>query len=70
MCLVLKELDSDNSSPTLQSAHVAGNVVLVTVVGILSVVKIVYITSVWYGRSPGILSYAECCPIPGAPSGG
>jgi hypothetical protein len=31
----------------------------------LSVVKIVNITSVWYGHSPGIPSYAECCPIPG-----
>jgi hypothetical protein len=57
--------------------HVAGNVVLATVVDMfievsvmLSVVKIVNITSVWYGRSPGIPSYAECCPIPGIPSGG
>jgi hypothetical protein len=52
-------------------------VVLATVVGMLievpvmlSVVKIVNRTRVWYGRSPGIPSYAECCPIPGTPSGG
>ena len=51
--------------------------VLATVVGMLieapvmlSVVKIVNITSVWYGHSPGIPSYAECCPLPGTPSGG
>jgi hypothetical protein len=36
----------------------------------LSVVKIVNITSVWYGRSPGIPSYAECCPTSDILSGG
>jgi len=57
--------------------HVAANVVLATVVGVLigvpvmlSVVKIVDRTRVWYGRSPGIPSYAECCPVPSTPSGG
>ena len=57
--------------------HVAGNVVLATVVGMLievpvmlSVVKIVNATSAWYGRRPGIPSYAECCPTSGIPSGG
>lgn len=61
----------------IDQRHVAGNVALAIVVGMLievpvmlSVVKIVNITSVWYGRSPGIPSYAECYPIPGAPSGG
>jgi hypothetical protein len=57
--------------------HVAGNVVFATVVGMLievtvmlTVVKIVNITGVWYGHSPGIPSYAECCPLRGTPSGG
>jgi hypothetical protein len=36
----------------------------------LSVVKIANIISVWHGHSPGILSYAECCPTSGIPSGG
>jgi len=52
-------------------------VVLATVVGMLievpvmlSVVKIVNATSAWYERRPGIPTYAECCPIPGTPSGG
>jgi ACR3 family arsenite transporter len=52
-------------------------VVLATVVGILievpvmlSAVKIVNATSAWYGRRPGIPSYAVCCPTSGIPPGG
>jgi len=68
-------LSSRNSTEIIRRQHfdrhhVAGNVVLATVVDMLSVVKIVNITSVWYGHSPGIPSHAECCPIPGTPSGG
>ena len=44
--------------------------VLIEVPVMLSVVKIVNATSAWYGRRPGIPSYAECCPTPGIPSGG
>jgi hypothetical protein len=58
--------------------HVAGNVVLATVVGmlieapvmLLVAVKIVNATSAWYGRKSGVLTYAECCPVPAASSGG
>jgi hypothetical protein len=78
LCLVIKELDRDNSSPTLHRHHVAGNVVLATVVGmlieapvmLLVAVKIVNATSAWYGRKSGVLTYAECCPVPAASSGG
>jgi hypothetical protein len=49
--------------------HVAGNVVLAIVVGMLievpvmlSVVKIVNRTRLWYERKSGIPTYAECCP--------
>jgi ACR3 family arsenite transporter len=52
-------------------------VVLATVVGMLievpvmlSVVKIVNATSAWYGRRPGIPTYAECCPAPAVSSSG
>jgi len=44
--------------------------VLIEVPVMLSVVKIVNATSAWYGRRPGIPSYAECCPTSGIPSGG
>ncbi|MDO8596715.1 MAG: ACR3 family arsenite efflux transporter [Sulfuricaulis sp.] len=44
--------------------------VLIEVPVMLSVVKIVNATSTWYGRRPGIPSYAECCPTSGIPSGG
>ena len=43
--------------------------VLIEVPVMLSVVKIVNATSVWYGRRPGIPSYVECCPTSGIPSG-
>ncbi len=50
---------------------------LATVVGMLievpvmlSVVRIVNAASAWYERKSGVPSYAECCPIPGTPSGG
>jgi ACR3 family arsenite transporter len=36
----------------------------------LSVMKIVDRTRVWYGRKSGVLTYAECCPVPAASSGG
>jgi hypothetical protein len=60
LCLVVKELDRDNSSPTLHRHHVAGNVVPAIVVGVfieapvmISVVKIVNRTRVWYERKSG-----------------
>ena len=52
--------------------HVAGNVVLATVVGMLievpvmlSVVKIVNATRAWYETQPGVPSYEQCCPATG-----
>lgn len=52
--------------------HVAGNVVLATVVDVLievpvmlSVVKIVNATRVWYETKPGVSSYEHCCPATG-----
>jgi len=52
-------------------------VVLATVVGMLievavmlSVVKIVDRTRVWYERKSGVPTCAECCPVPAASSGG
>jgi hypothetical protein len=57
--------------------HVAGNVLLATVVGVLievplmlSVVKIVNRTRVWYERKSGVPTYAECCPVPAVSSSG
>ena len=51
--------------------------VLVTIVGMLievpvmlSVVKIVNRTRVWYERKSGIPTYVECCPVPIVPSSG
>jgi hypothetical protein len=62
LCLVVKELDRDNSSPKLHRHHVAGNMVLATVVGMLSVVKIVNATRAWYETKPGVPGYEQCCP--------
>lgn len=44
--------------------------VLIEVPVMLSVVKIVNRTRVWYERKSGIPTYAECCPVPAVSSSG
>ncbi len=44
--------------------------VLIEVPVMLSVVNIVNRSRVWYERKSGIPTYAECCPVPAASSGG
>ena len=43
---------------------------LIEVPVMLSVVKIVNRTRVWYERKSGVPTYAECCPAPAVSSGG
>jgi ACR3 family arsenite transporter len=57
--------------------HVAGNVVLATVVGMLievsvmlSVVRIVNATRAGYEAKPGVPGYEQCCPTTVAHSPG
>ena len=77
LCLVSRNSTEITRRQHFDRHHVAGNVVRITVVGMLievlvmlSVVKIVNATSAWYGRRPGIPTYAECCPTPDIASGG
>ncbi len=44
--------------------------VLIEVPVMLAVARLVNRSRAWYERKPGILTYAECCPASGIPSGG